>query len=446
MAVSDGTRARAAERDEFADFIRHVNPPLGRFLAASGRDYRFREAQGCTLTTEAGEVYTDWIAGFGALNFGHNPAFAREAITGVLASSAPNLYTDTLNPFAGGLARRLVQAAGPRFETCFFANGGSEAIEAALKTALLATGRAKLAYASGGYHGTTLGALGCMADGLYRDPFRGALAPIFEAVPFGDAAALERCVGRGDVAAFVLEPIQMEAGARIADSNYLREIRAACDRHGTLLVLDEIQTGLGRTGELFAFQHAGVEPDLFALGKSLGAGTLAISAVVMGEGIWQRAYGSVLRSEIHNSTLGGNAVAAAVGSAALERASDPAFLAHVKETGRELDASLRQALAPFSCVRRISLRGLLGGIEFEKTEHPWARWAALGLPELEPHPTSGPLVVQRLSRRHILAHVCGHDWSVLRIEPPLVVSRAECDEFVAALAESVAWLEQNAFG
>jgi putrescine aminotransferase len=434
MAASDG----------FADFTRHVNPSLGHFLAASGRDQQFQKADGCTLTSAGGEVYTDWVSGFGALNFGHNPGFVREVIEGVLASQAPNLYSEALNPFAGRLARRLVQAAGPSFETCFFANGGAEAVEAALKTALLASGRPRVAYATGGYHGTTLGALGLMADGLYRDPFRHALAPIFEPVPFGDAEALARCLARADVAAFVLEPIQMEAGARIAEDAYLREVRSVCDRHGALLIFDEIQTGLGRTGQLFAFQHSGVAPDLFTLGKSLGAGSIPISATVMREGVWRRAYGSLLRSEIHNSTLGGNALAAAVACAALERAGDPEFLARVRATGQELERLLRTRLERFACVRRISLRGLLGGIEFDRRVHPWASWAALGMPELEPHASSGALVVQRLSRRGILAQLCGHDWSVLRIEPPLVVSRAQCAEFVEALADGVDWLENNA--
>ncbi len=436
MAASDG----------FLAYARHVNPALAQFLKVSGRDYRFVSGAGATLTTASGESFSDWMAGFGALNFGHQPLFVLEAIARQLANPAPNLYVEALNPFAGALAQALVAAAGPSFETCFFASSGSEAVEAALKTAMLASGRFRIAYASGGYHGTTLGSLSCMASGLYRDPFERALPANAVSVPFGDAAELERVLGAGDVAAFMLEPIQMEAGVRIAETDYLRAVRESCDRHGTLLVFDEIQTGMGRTGKLFAYQHTDVVPDLFTLGKSLGGGVLPISAAVMGEGLWTRAYGSPLKSEIHNSTFGGNALACSAALAVVEHCQKAEFLATVAERARELELALRRALEGRPAVERISLRGLLGGIQLRDVSHPWASWSSLGLPELEPYPASGALVVQRLTRAGILAHLCAHDWSVLRIEPPLTITREECSAFVAAVDDAVRWLEDNAFG
>src|SRR6185369_10180439 len=271
-----------AGSEGFDSFSRHVNPALGRFLQIVGRDYRFVHAQDCTLRTSLGETLTDWVGGFGALSFGHNPAFAKAALADALQSTAPHLYVDALNPFAGRLAASLVQAAGAPFETCFFANGGAEAVEAALKTAVAATGRSKILYAEGGYHGTTLGALGCMAQGLYRQPFEALLSPAFQPVPFGDSAALEQALRAGDVAAFFLEPIQVEAGVLVANAEYLASARRSCERAGTLLVFDEIQTGLGRTGETFAFQHSGTLPDIFTVGKALGAGLVPLSAAVFG--------------------------------------------------------------------------------------------------------------------------------------------------------------------
>src|SRR5262249_25485492 len=160
------------------------------------------------------------------------------------------------------------EAAGGGFETCFFSNSGAEAVEAALKTAMLATGRRRIVYADGGYHGTTLGALACMAPGPYRADLDAVLAA-FDAVPFAGATALGVALASDDVAAFVVEPIQMEAGARIADAAYLAAARDICRRHGALLVFDEVQTGLGRTGELFACHHASVEPDLLVAAKAL---------------------------------------------------------------------------------------------------------------------------------------------------------------------------------
>src|SRR5262249_52346925 len=148
--------------DRFEAYTRHVNPALGRFLAMSGRDLRLVRARGGVLEDEAGRRFDDWVCGFGSFNLGHNPAVLKAAIHDHLTDDAPNLFVENLNPYAGELAAALVTAAGPGFETCFFANSGAEAVEAALKTAVLVTGRSRIAYADRAYHGTTLGALACM--------------------------------------------------------------------------------------------------------------------------------------------------------------------------------------------------------------------------------------------------------------------------------------------
>src|SRR6188768_1355528 len=330
-----------AESEGFESFARHVNPALGRFLQLVGRDYRFVHAEDCTLRTSLGETLTDWVGGFGTLSFGHNPPFAKAALAEALQSTAPHLYVEALNPFAGRLAAALVQAAGQPFETCFFANGGAEA---AVKAAVAATGRGKILYAEGGYHGTTLGALGCMAQGLSREPFEALLPRNFQSVPFGDSAALAEALASEPAAAFLVEPIQMEAGVRIASSGYLAEAKRLCNAAGSLLVLDEIQTGLGRTGELFAFQHTQTKPDVLIVGKALGAGLVPISAAVFATGIWQRAYGTLLRSEIHNSTLGGNALCCAVGLAVLEHLAPGELLEQVRQRSAQLSTGLSRVL------------------------------------------------------------------------------------------------------
>jgi acetylornithine/succinyldiaminopimelate/putrescine aminotransferase len=428
--------------DGYAAYARHVNPGLGRFLELSGRDVRFVSGRDTVLEDADGVAWDDWIAGFGSLNLGHNPPAIKAALAEHLAGCAPGLFVESLNPFAGELAARLVALAGERFETCFLSNSGAEAIEAALKTALLATRRPRIAYAEGGYHGTTLGALACMARGPYRADLDSVLAA-FRAVPFNDAAALEKALAEGDVAAFLVEPIQMEAGARIAESGYLHAAREACRRHGALLIFDEVQTGLGRTGALFAWQHAGVEPDVLVSAKALGGGLVPIGATLMARGLWERAYPGYLRAEIHNSTFGGNALACRAALATLDVVADPAFLDSVRRRGEALFSSLRAALSGTACVERITGRGLLGGIALRGTSHPWTTWENLGLEELAGHPTAGALVVERLARRRILAQVCAHDWSVVRVEPPLTVDDATCARFVDAVAEAVRWLEQH---
>lgn len=421
-------------------YTRHVNPGLGSFLGATGRDLRLVHAQGCIVEDEQGRRYEDWVAGFGSLNLGHNPPSLKQVLREHLQTDVPNLYAENLNPFAGQLAAALTEAVGPGFETCFFCNSGSEAVEAAIKTALLATGRPRIAYASGGYHGTTLGALACMARGPYRAGLEETLAAFVE-VPFGDLPALEDALARRDVAGFLVEPVQVEAGVRIAEEAYLQGAREACHRSGALLLLDEVQTGLGRTGALFAFQAANAPPDVLILAKSLGGGVVPIGATVMARGLWARAYGGYERCEIHNSTFGGNALCCRVALEALARLSDPALLAGVRRQAADLFGALTRALSGSALVAAVRWRGLLGGIALREPDHPWLLWENLGLPELKGRPAAGPLLVDRLSRHGILAQVCGHDWSVVRVEPPLIVDDAACGRFVDAVRDGVRWLE-----
>jgi acetylornithine/succinyldiaminopimelate/putrescine aminotransferase len=280
-----------------------------------------------------------------------------------------------------------------------------------------------------------------MAQGPYRADLDGALAPFVE-VPFGDLAALDKALARRDVAAFIVEPIQVEAGVRIAPPGYLEASRDACHRAGALFMVDEVQTGLGRTGTLFASPSAAM-PDVLVLAKALGGGLVPIGATLLGDGLWQRAYGTHLKAEIHASTFGGNSLACRVALAMLDLVDDEAFLAGVRTQGAALFGALETALAASPWVERVSWRGLVGGIALRATRHPWLAWENLGLPELAAQPVAGALVVERLARRSILAQVCAHDWSVVRVQPPLTVDEAVCARFVAAVTDAIAWLGDN---
>ncbi len=229
---------------------------------------------------------------------------------------------------------------------------------------------------------------------------------------------------------------------RIAPNSYLRDALELCHRHGAYLILDEVQTGVGRTGALFAFQHTDIQPDFLVLAKSLGGGVVPIGATVMAEGIWKRAYQGYLRSEIHNSTFGGNALACHIASKVLDVIDDTAFLESVVEQAEYLFGRLQSYLDGHPLIHRISWRGLLGGIELVQTDHPSLQWEDMGLPELTGFPSTGPLIVERLGRRGILAQVCAHDWSVLRVEPPLIVDEPTCDRFCEGLEEAIGWLDE----
>ncbi|MBI4347504.1 MAG: aspartate aminotransferase family protein [Elusimicrobia bacterium] len=431
----------APDRGAFESYVRHVNPTLGRFLKLSGRGFRLSRAHGAVLEDDQGRRFDDWIAGFGSLNLGHNPPAVLDALRRQLDAGAPGLYVEALNPYSGRLADALAREAGPSFGTCFFANSGSEAVEAALKTAINATGRETILRAEGAYHGTTLGALSCTGRGPYRDGFKGRLAD-FPEVPFGDAGALRRALAERPCAAFIVEPVQAEAGMRVAPPGYLAAAREACRERGSLFILDEVQTGMGRTGELFAFRHWGVEPDALVLAKSLGGGVVPLGAAVFAKGLWEKAWPGIEVCEAHNSTFGGNPLSCAGGLAALEALRAPELLAEVRRKGERLFAELRRRLRGRPLVADVSGIGLLGGIRLRESGSAALSWEGLGVPELAGRPAAAALAVERLLRQDVFAQICGHDWSVLRVEPPLVVDDAACDRFVEAVDAAVRWLER----
>jgi len=428
-----------AERSGFAAYAEHVNPTFGKFLSMTGRDLRLVQARGTTLTTDDGRAFDDWVAGFGVFNLGHNPPAVIDALRHALDENAPNLFPENVNPAAGELASALTRAAGAPFEIAHFTNSGSEAVETAIKTAVIATGRTKIAYADRAFHGTTISGISCAGDGPFRQGLAGVLHEFVE-VPFGDAGALER----DDLAAFLVEPVQMEGGARVASAEYLRAAGETCRRRGALLLFDEVQTGMGRTGRLFAFQALGVVPDVVILAKALGGGVMPIGATLMSRETWSRAWSPYTRCQASDTTFGGNTLSCRAALAALEAIDRPEFLAEVRTRGEELFAALRARIGSSPVVARISSLGLMGGIALREPSHPWLGWSALGMPELEGHSVAGPLLIDRLQREGILAQICAHDWSVVRVEPPLIVSRETCARFVDAVGRGVEWLEANA--
>jgi putrescine aminotransferase len=425
----------------FNEYSRHVNPVLSEFLKLSGRDQRFVRATGCTLITEQGEEFADWVAGFGSMNLGHNPPGLREKIDKHLSENPPNLYPESLNPYSGELAAKLVRLAGSHFETCFFSNSGSEAVESAIKTAIAATGRKKVLFCEGAYHGTTLGALSLMGDGHYRHQFEPLLP--YESIPFNNIDALAETLQRVEPSAFIIEPIQMESGFRRCTPNFLQQASALCHDFGALLIVDEVQTGMGRTGKLFAFEHSSVRPDILILGKALGGGLLPIGATLFREGLFRKAYGGYLSCEAHNSTFGGNALSCSVASQVLAILSNSDFLQKVQDRSLHLHSLLEQKFQNHPLVEKIHVQGLLGAITLREVDHPWFSWKNLGLEGFDHLPVTGPLLVHRMHRRKFLTQICAHDWNTLRIEPPLIVSPEECSNFVAALSDELNWIVSN---
>lgn len=359
--------------------------------------------QGARLWDADGHEYIDCVGGQGAANLGH----AHPAIVAAIAEQAQRLISCPeifYNDCRADLLTALTAVAPAGLSRAFLCNSGAEAIEAAIKFARLSTGRTRIVAAMRGFHGRTLGALSATWEPKYRQPFE-PLLPGFSHTPFNDLAALEQAIGP-ETAGVMLEIVQGEGGVRPADAAYLHTAQTLCRERGALLIVDEVQTGFGRTGKLFACEHFGLEPDLLALAKSM-AGGLPMGACLIGPRAGE------LERMSHGSTFGGNPLACAAALATLRTMQDERLPERAAELGNYLFARLRAIPSPL--IREVRGLGLLVGIDLKMKVTP---------------------VLQALQTRGVLALPAGS--TVLRLLPPLVISRDEIDLVVEAIAATLA--------
>jgi acetylornithine/succinyldiaminopimelate/putrescine aminotransferase/predicted amino acid dehydrogenase len=437
---------RAARR-----FARHVNPVLLGVAGKGGLVKTFVRGQGMELWDADGRSYLDFVGGFGAMNFGHNHPTVARAVAAALEQQAPGFAQAGVNPLAAALAEQLVEVTPPGLEMVFFCNSGTEAVEAALKLARAATGRTDLLYCERSFHGKSLGSLSVTGNPTLQRPF-GPLVPGCQAIPFGDAAALEQALLARRFAAFIVEPIQGEGGMNVPPQGYLRQAQRLCRAAGTLLVADEVQTGLGRTGALFAVDHEGVEPDLMTLAKSLGGGLVPLGAMLARRDLWMKAYGTVHGFALHSSTFGGGSLACAAGLAALSLLQEEGLVENAQARGRQLAAGLAALSRRCPLVNEVRGRGLLLGLEFNTLPRTVRRHfrdasglAAYQVADLDGLIDSIPglYVMQTLLQEHgIYTQVARSNPRVLRIQPPLTVTQEQADRFLDALAQTCSELAQ----
>lgn len=413
----------------------YINPGLAGMLALLDFDKPFVRAQGVAVWDADGNRYLDFLGGYGALNLGHNPAPVLEAVKD--AMERPNLLQASLNPLAAALAHNLARITPGDLERVFFGNSGTEAVEGALKLARAATRREKILYCHNSFHGKTFGSLSVTGRGKYQHPFT-PLLPGCRAIPYDDLAALEEGLAGGDVAAFIVEPIQGEGGVIVPRDGYLQGARELCDRYGSLLIFDEIQTGFGRTGYLFACQHEGVVPDIMCLAKSLGGGVMPIGAYIARPEVWDRAYGSMDKALLHTSTFGGNSLASAAGLAALKAILEQDLAGRAAELGRFFLERLRQLKEKYGLIKDVRGRGLLIGLEFNQPVAGWLDKITRGKVNELAGEYFGALVAGELMNKHrvITAYTLNNP-NVIRLEPPLVVTREEIEHVLAALEDTL---------
>ncbi len=413
-------------------YEKYVNPQWSRLLDVLQMRVRYRRCSGVELWTEDRRRILDFLSGYCVHNAGHNHPAIVAGLKEELDLGGPAMLQSHVPELAGELASELCRRAGGRLKKVYFASSGSEGVEAAIKFSRARTGRSGLLSAHGSFHGLTCGALSLMTDPFWRDGF-GPLLADASAVPFGDIQVLERRLSTRKFAAFIVEPIQGEGGIRIPDAAYLEAAQAACRRYGTLLVLDEVQTGMHRTGPFLAAHHTGVEPDMVVMAKALSGGLVPLSALLMTDEIYNAVFSSLQRSIVHASTYSENALSMRAGLETLRVLDGERLGERSAAMGELLRRRLREELAGFEMVKEIRGKGLMNGIEFQTPRKLSLRVAFEAFQAIHPG-MFGQVVVMRLFRDYgILTQMCGNNFLVLKAAPPLVVEEAQIEEFVQGM-------------
>jgi ornithine--oxo-acid transaminase len=417
-------------------YAEHVNPQWVRLLNLLQMNVPYDRCAGCELFTTDGRRILDYLSGYCVHNTGHNHPAIVAALKDELDRGGPAMLQSHVPALAGQLAERLCRRAGGRLNRVFFCSSGSEAVEAAIKFSRAATGRAGLLYAEHAFHGLTCGALSLMSDAFWREGF-GPLLPGAEGVPFGSIAALEEKLATKKFALFIVEPIQAEGGIRVPEPTYLKAAERLCRRFGTLFVLDEVQTGMYRTGEFLAAHRFGVEPDMVVLAKALSGGLIPVGALLTSDAVSDSVYSSLKRSIIHASTFGENSLAMRAGLATLDVLEQDSLGERAARLGDQLRRQLTDRLAPYEMVKAVRGAGMLSGIEFTAPRQLRLRVAFETFRRIHPG-MFGQVLVMRLFRDHgILTQICGNNFMVLKVAPPLVVSEPQIGEFVSAIGKVV---------
>jgi ornithine--oxo-acid transaminase len=419
--------------DDLDRWARTINPQFVRVLRTIDFDRTWERAEGAYLWDARGDRYLDMLGGFGMVNVGRNNPRVRDALVQALELNLPGAVQLGATALPGLLAEALLARTPARLERVQFTSSGTEAIEAALKLGRAATKRSRVISADHGFHGLTLGSLSANGNPEFTKRF-GPLLPGFAQVPFGDLDALEEQLRREDVAVFLIEPVQGK-GVNVAPDGYLAGAQALCRRYGTLFCVDEIQTGFGRTGTLFAYEHWGLEPDLVPVAKSLSGGYVPVGALLMSRAVHEAVYDSMQNAVAHGSTFAPNELAMVAGLATLQELDDQKLVEHTARLGEKLLELTRPLVEEFDVVSDVRGLGLIWAIEFAEPESRKLSWKLIE--KMQPGLFAQLVVGPLFSEHRILSQVAGHNIAVLKALPPLVVTDEDIEYFVDALRSSI---------
>ena len=430
MNLRELLESRAGE--DLETYSSGINPQFVKILRTIGFDREWKRTSGAYLYDSEGERYLDLLGGFGMFNVGRNNPRVRQALVDAMELEVPNAIQLGVSPLPGLLAEALLARAPAGLGKVLFTSSGTEAVEAAIKLGRAAAGRPRVVSAEHGFHGLTLGSLSLNGNAEFADRF-GPLLPGCDKVPWNDLEALELELARGDVALLVLEPVQGK-GANLPAAGYLESAQQLCRKHGTLFCVDEVQTGLGRTGRFLALEHWGLEPDLVTVSKSLSGGYIPSGALLMRDEVFFSVFDSLEHAVSHGSTFAPNDYAMVAGLATLAELDEQALVANSERLGKLLLERTQPLVERFDVVAEVRGLGLMWAIEFHEPER--GRRSFRLLERVQPGLFSQLVAVPLFRDHRILSQVAGHNMNVIKILPPLMIDESDVDWFVDAL-ESV---------
>lgn len=408
----------------------HINPRWAKALSIIGFDKCYERAEGAYLWDLEGNKYLDTLAGYSVFNIGRNHPVVRSALSDFMAADYPSLVQIEAPLLSGVLAQDLKRRVGYGLDRVYFTSTGAEGVETAIKFARKATGRKDVLFASNAFHGLTNGALALNGAEVFREDF-GPLLPHCRSIPFNDVEALKEALSQGNIAAFMIEPVQGK-GAALVEEGYLREASRLCREAGTLLVTDEIQCGMGRTGRFLAIQHdEGAEPDIVIISKSLSGGYVPVGAVLTREWIYDKVFNSLDRAVVHSSTFGQGSLAMVAGLATLSVMDDEELMQNAIRQGDALGQGLLAMKDEFEFIKDVRWRGLMVGIEFDKPNSLKLKTAWATANKLNKDLFCQAITIPMLTDHKVLTQVAGNNMTTIKLTPPLTIT----DEDVAWFLE-----------
>ena len=427
--------------ENFSLHSEYINPQLPRVLGQIEFDRFYVKGEGCYLIDDRGDRYLDFLSGFGVFALGRGHPAIVKALHDALDADLPNLVQMDCALLPGVLAQELVARSHPGIERVFFTNSGAESVESAIKFARAATKRTRILYCDHAFHGLTTGALSLNGGREFRSGF-GPLLPGCDMIPFGDASALARELRRGDVAGFIAEPVQGK-GVNVASEDFWQEAQSLCRRHKALMILDEVQAGMGRSGTFFCHEQFGITPDIVTVSKALSGGYVPVGAMLCTAAVSDSVFSSMDRAVVHSSTFSTNQLAMVAGLATLEAFEDEDILDRVRRTGKAFTKALDPLVEKYEFLHEVRGMGLMIGLVFGEPTTPALRRRFRMIEALRSALFSQMIVLPLFHRHRILTQVAADNMNVIKLLPPLIAGDDEVELFVDALDDVLSSAQQG---